>query len=72
MRGKLKEKADTVINAGSYEVQIRELVEKCNQLENEKYSYREELAQTKDMSEMVFNELEALKSRYEDVDLSAA
>ena len=32
LRGKLKEKVDTVINAGSYEVQIRELMEKCNQL----------------------------------------
>ena len=32
LRGKLKEREDRVINAGSYEVQIRELADKCNKL----------------------------------------
>jgi hypothetical protein len=31
-------------------VQIRELMERCSKLESEKYSYREELAQTKSAS----------------------
>lgn len=58
------------MNAGSYEVQIRELIEKCNKLENEKYSYREELSQTKEMSENIFNELSLLRSRYGEVDFT--
>jgi uncharacterized protein (UPF0335 family) len=36
-------------------VQIKELVERCNRLESEKYSFREELGQTKDMNDMLFN-----------------
>ncbi len=31
---KMRERQDVVINAGSYEVQIRELTEKCNKIEN--------------------------------------
>ena len=55
LRGKLKGKEGKVLNAGSYEVQIRELMEKCNKLDDEKYSYREELAQAKDMNDQIFN-----------------
>jgi hypothetical protein len=32
LNAKLKERSDRVINAGSYEVQIKELVDKCNRL----------------------------------------
>ena len=48
------------------------MVEKCNKLDNEKFSYREELAQAKDMNDQIFNELTMLKERYEEVDFAAA
>ena len=48
------------------------MIEKCNKLDNEKFSYREELAQAKDMNDQIFNELTMFKERYEEVDFAAA
>jgi bisphosphoglycerate-independent phosphoglycerate mutase (AlkP superfamily) len=53
-------------------VQIRELMERCSKLEGEKYSYREELSQTKAASESIFHELSILQGRYSEVDFCAA
>jgi hypothetical protein len=55
-------------NQYNYEVQIKELIEKCNQLETDKFAYQEELSQTKDASQNIYNELSLLKERYEETD----
>ncbi len=49
-------------------MQIRELIEKCNNLETEKFIYQEELNQTKDASQNIYHELSLLKERYEESD----
>ena len=57
---------------GYYEVQIRELMERCSQLEHDKFSYKEELSQTRDASDNSYHELSLLRNRYAEVDFCVA
>jgi hypothetical protein len=40
LKGRLRETEGRGLHQASYEVQIRELMDRCSKLESEKYSYR--------------------------------
>ena len=59
-----------MFNSGNYEVQIRELTEKCVGYETEREEYREEIEKMDLISQKLYDELEDMKKRYAEVDLS--
>ena len=67
---KVKEYERQLFNCDNYEIQIKELTDKCYRLESEKNSYREELFDNKQASELIINELEEVKKRYVNVDFT--
>lgn len=70
LRVKIKEYERQLFNYGNYEVQIRELTEKCFAQEKEIYEYREEYEKLNKICETLYHENEMLKKKLTDIDFS--
>ena len=70
LRVQLKDAERQKFNSGNFEVQIRELTEKCFSLEVEREEYREEIEKMNMISQQLYDELEEMKRRYAEVDLT--
>ena len=67
---KLKEYERQLFNFANYEVQIRQLTEKCFSQEKEIYEYREEYEKLNKICETLYHENEMLKNKLNDIDFS--
>lgn len=70
LRVKLKEYERQLFNSANYEVQIRELTEKCFSMEREREEYREEMEKLNKICETLYHENEMLKQRLSEMDIS--
>lgn len=70
LRMKIKENERQLFNYSNYEVQIRELTEKCFSQEKEIYEYREEYEKLNKICETLYHENEMLKNKLSDMDFS--
>lgn len=70
LRVRAKEYERQLFNASNYEVQIRELTEKCVAQENEISEYREEYEKLNKICETLYHENEMLKNKLTDIDFS--
>lgn len=70
LRVRIKEYERQLFNASNYEVQIRELTEKCFAQEKEIYEYREEYEKLNKICETLYHENEMLKNKLSDIDFS--
>lgn len=69
-RVRLKEFERQIFNAENFEVQIKELTDKCAQSEDEIGEYRDELDKMNKICETLYHENETLKSKLKDTDSS--
>jgi chromosome segregation ATPase len=67
---RFKEAERQLFNAANYEVQIRELTEKCFSQEKEIYEYREEYEKLNKICETLYHENEMLKNKLADTDFA--
>ena len=70
LRVRLKENERQMFNYQNYEVQIRELTEKCFSLEREREEYRDEIDKLSKICETLYHENETLKARIQENDYS--
>lgn len=70
LRVRLKEYERQLFNASNYEVQIRELTERCYSQEKEIFEYREEYEKLNKICETLYHENEMLKNKLSDIDFS--
>jgi predicted nucleic acid-binding Zn-ribbon protein len=70
LRVRLKEYERQLFNSSNYEVQIRELTERCFAQEKEIYEYREEYEKLNKICETLYHENEMLKNKLSDIDFS--
>lgn len=70
LRVRLKENERQLFNFHNYEVQIRELNEKCFALENERADYRDEIDKLTKICETLYHENETLQKRLQENDYS--
>lgn len=68
LRVALKDAERQQFNLQNYEVQIRELTEKCHVYEMEREEYREEVEKLNIICEKLYEELEIMKARFADID----
>ena len=69
-RVKIKDFERQIFNAQNYEVQIRELTEKCYGIEMERVRALEEIEKLNMISQQLYSELEEMKRKYAEVDLT--
>ena len=67
---RLKENERQLFNYHNYEIQIRELTEKCFALENERMMYRDEIDKLTKICETLYHENDALQRRVQENDYS--
>jgi predicted RNase H-like nuclease (RuvC/YqgF family) len=69
-RIKIRDFERQIFNAQNYEVQIRELTEKCFSYESERSKYLEENEKLNLICHQLYTELEEIKRRFAEVDLT--